>query len=91
MIYYLGLGANLGEREQTLRRAIELVKKIVGGTPRNLIETVAQDICEFLLRRYFLLDGYELSLNWAEFAANIGEYARLILIFFTARKFLVNA
>ena len=28
MIYYLGLGANLGERERTLRRAIERVKKI---------------------------------------------------------------
>lgn len=28
MIFYLGLGANLGEREKTLRRAIELVKKI---------------------------------------------------------------
>ncbi|MBQ7454673.1 MAG: 2-amino-4-hydroxy-6-hydroxymethyldihydropteridine diphosphokinase [Selenomonadaceae bacterium] len=28
MICYLGLGANLGEREQTLRRAIERVKKI---------------------------------------------------------------
>ena len=28
MILYLGLGANLGEREKTLRRAIELVKKI---------------------------------------------------------------
>ncbi|MBD3878780.1 MAG: 2-amino-4-hydroxy-6-hydroxymethyldihydropteridine diphosphokinase [Quinella sp. 1Q5] len=28
MIYYLGLGANLGERELTLRRAIECVKKI---------------------------------------------------------------
>lgn len=28
MIYYLGLGGNLGERELTLRRAIERVKKI---------------------------------------------------------------
>jgi len=28
MIYYLGLGANLGKCEQTLRRAIERVKKI---------------------------------------------------------------
>ena len=28
MIFYLGLGANLGEREKTLRRAIERVKKI---------------------------------------------------------------
>ena len=28
MIYYLGLGANLGEREKTLRRAIEGIKKI---------------------------------------------------------------
>ena len=28
MICYIGLGANLGERQRTLRRAIELVKKI---------------------------------------------------------------
>ena len=28
MICYVGLGANLGERDLTLRRAIELVKKI---------------------------------------------------------------
>ena len=28
MICYLGLGANLGEREKTLRRAVELIKKI---------------------------------------------------------------
>ena len=28
MIYYLGLGANLGERTKTLRRAIECIKKI---------------------------------------------------------------
>lgn len=28
MIYYLGLGANLGTREKTLRRAIECIKKI---------------------------------------------------------------
>ena len=28
MIYYLGLGANLGAREKTLRRAIEFIKKI---------------------------------------------------------------
>ena len=28
MIYYVGLGSNLGERERTLRRAIECIKKI---------------------------------------------------------------
>ena len=28
MILYIGLGANLGERQRTLRRAIELIKKI---------------------------------------------------------------
>ena len=31
MICYLGLGANLGAREKTLRRAIELIKKIPAG------------------------------------------------------------
>ena len=39
------------------------IKKIVGGTPRNLIETVAQDICEILLRKYFLLDGLKITLH----------------------------
>lgn len=39
------------------------VKKIVGGTPRNLIETVAQDICEILLRKYFLLDGLKVTIH----------------------------
>ena len=39
------------------------IKKIVGGTPRNLIETVAQDISEFLLRRYFLLEGLKITIH----------------------------
>lgn len=30
MIYYIGLGANLGEREKNIRAAIELIKKISG-------------------------------------------------------------
>ena len=39
------------------------VKKIVGGTSRNLIETVAQEISDFLLRRYFLLDAVKITLH----------------------------
>lgn len=39
------------------------IKKIVGGTSRNLIETVAWDICEILLRKYFLLDGLKITLH----------------------------
>ena len=39
------------------------IKKIVGGTPRNLIETVAEDICEILLRKYLLLDGLKITLH----------------------------
>ena len=39
------------------------IKKIVGGTPRNLIETVAQDICEILLRKYFLLDALKITIH----------------------------
>ena len=39
------------------------VKKIVGGTSRNLIETVAQDIAEFLLRKYFLLNAVKIILR----------------------------
>ena len=39
------------------------IKKIVEGTPRNLIETVAQDICKFLLKKYFLLDTVKIVLH----------------------------
>ena len=42
---------------------IDDIKKIVGGTSRNLIETVAQDICDFLLRRYLLLDSVKIILS----------------------------
>ena len=44
-------------------QVIRDIKKIVGGTPRNLIETVAQDICEILLRKYFLLNGLKITLR----------------------------
>lgn len=39
------------------------IKKIVEGTSRNLIETVAQDIADFLLIRYMLLDGVKITLR----------------------------
>ena len=39
------------------------IKKIVGGTSRNLIETVAQEIADLLLRRYLLLDGVKIILR----------------------------
>ena len=39
------------------------IKKIVEGTPRNLIETVAQDICKLLLKKYFLLDAVKIVLR----------------------------
>ena len=39
------------------------IKKIIGGTSRNLIETVAQDIADLLLRRYMLLDGVKITLR----------------------------
>lgn len=39
------------------------VKKIVGGTSRNLIETVAQEIADFLLRRYMLLEGVKITVH----------------------------
>lgn len=42
------------------------IKKIVGGTSRNLIETVAQDICDFLMRKYLLLDGVKIILRKPE-------------------------
>lgn len=42
---------------------IDDVKKIVGGTSRNLIETVAQEIADFLLKRYMLLEGVKIVLH----------------------------
>ena len=39
------------------------VKKIVSGTSRNLIETVAQGIADFLLRRYMLLEGVKITIH----------------------------
>lgn len=42
---------------------LEDIKKVVGGTPRNLIETVAQDICEILLRKYLLLEGLKITIH----------------------------
>ena len=44
-------------------QVLDDIKKIVGGTPRNLIETVAQDICEILLRKYFLLDALKITIH----------------------------
>lgn len=41
------------------------IKKIVEGTSRNLIETVAQEIADFLLRRYFLLDSVKIRIHKA--------------------------
>lgn len=42
---------------------IDDIKKIVGGTSRNLIETVAQGISDFLLKRYMLLDSVKITLH----------------------------
>lgn len=39
------------------------IRKIVEGTSRNLIETVAQEIADFILRRYLLLDGVKITLH----------------------------
>ena len=44
-------------------QVISDIKKIVGGASRNLIETVAQDICDLLLKKYFLLDGLKITLH----------------------------
>ena len=44
-------------------QVISDIKKIVGGAPRNLIETVAQDICEILLQKYFLLEGLKITIH----------------------------
>ena len=39
------------------------IKKVVEGTSRNLIETVAQGIADLLLRRYMLLDGVKIVIR----------------------------
>ena len=58
------------------------VKKIIGGTSRNLIETVAKEIVDFLLKRYMLLEGVKVTLRKAappvkeKFAGAAVEIAR---------------
>ena len=39
------------------------IKKIVGGESRNLIEAVAQEIAETLLRKYFRLNGLKIIVS----------------------------
>ena len=39
------------------------IKKIVGGKSRTLIEAVAQEIAETLLRKYFRLNGIKIILR----------------------------
>ena len=57
-----GKSDDLGDTIDYVQVLID-IKKIVGGTPRNLIETVAQDICEILLRKYFLLEGLKITIH----------------------------
>ena len=44
-------------------RVVDDIKKIVGGVPRNLMEAVAQEIAETLLRKYFRLNGVKIVLT----------------------------
>lgn len=39
------------------------IHKVVSATSHNLIETVAQDIADFLLRKYFLLDAVKITMR----------------------------
>ena len=39
------------------------IKKIVGGTSRNLIETVAKEIVDFMIKRYMLLESVKVVLR----------------------------
>ena len=38
-------------------KILELVEKIVGGTPRRLIETVAEEIAEKILADFEIIEG----------------------------------
>ena len=44
-------------------QVVDDIKKIVGGVPRNLMEAVAQEIAETLLRKYFRLNGVKIVLT----------------------------
>ena len=44
-------------------QVIKDIKKIVGGQSRNLIEAVAQEIAETLLKKYFRLNGLTIGLS----------------------------
>ena len=61
----LSRAAKTDDLGDTIDYAVVLddIKKIVGGVSRKLIETVAQDICDFLLRKYLLLDGVKIILS----------------------------
>ena len=43
-------------------QVLSAVRKIVGERSRNLIETVAHEIADYLLRRYMLLEGVKITL-----------------------------
>ena len=44
-------------------QVVDDIRKIVGGVPHNLIEAVAQEIAETLLRKYFRLNGLKIVLT----------------------------
>ena len=44
-------------------KIIELVKKIVGGTPRRLIETVAENLAEEILKNFNRVESLTLTLH----------------------------
>ena len=44
-------------------QVVDDIKKIVGGESRNLMEAVAQEIAETLLRKYFRLYGLKIVLT----------------------------
>ena len=43
-------------------QVVDDIRKIVGGRSRNLMEAVAQEIAETLLRKYFRLNGVKIVL-----------------------------
>ena len=44
-------------------KILELVEKIVGGTPRRLIETVAEEIAEKILADFEIIEGVTVTLH----------------------------
>ena len=66
-------------------QVLEDVEKIVGGMPRKLIETVAEEIASTLLKKYSLIDSLKVVLHKPDAPLSI-NYADAAVEIFRSRK-----